>query len=93
MFKYDNVVILKSDIKKYQKDFFLKKVKQKINVINIDDLGLKNLAYEIRGYKQGYYIVITFKGNSYDVKELETLEKQGSIIIKYLTIKTDIIEE
>ena len=93
MFKYDNVVILKSDIKKYQKDYFLKKIKQKINVINIDDLGVKELAYEVKGYKQGYYIVTTFKGNVYDVKELEALEKQASIVIKYLTIKTEVIEE
>ena len=52
-----------------------------------DDMGIKTLAYAVQKQKRGYYYVMYFKAENYDViKELERLYKLDEDVLKYMTL-------
>lgn len=72
----------------------LLKIKQDFTTIlqisqfeNIEDLGVRKLAYEIKGNKEGYYIEFTYKSKTSNIVELEKYIRENKQIIKFLTIK------
>ncbi|MEA3384111.1 MAG: 30S ribosomal protein S6 [Campylobacterota bacterium] len=56
-------------------------------VVSCDDMGMKNLAYEIQKNKRGYYYVIYFKAPSESVAELERNYRVNESIIRFIFIK------
>ena len=54
-----------------------------------NELGLKKMAYEIKGNKSGFYISFEWNGNSDDVANFEKYCRENDNIIKYITIKQD----
>lgn len=59
------------------------------NIKKIEHIGIKKLAYEIKGNKEGYYVFFTFRSNIENItlieKELRTAEK----VIKFISIKNN----
>ena len=55
--------------------------------INVEDVGIKTLAYEIKTYKRGHYLQITWKGTQENVMELERVLRIDDTVIKFITIK------
>lgn len=51
------------------------------------DIGMRNLAYEIKKQKRGYYFVIYFKANPSLVLELERLYRINEDILRFIVIK------
>ncbi len=51
------------------------------------DMGMRNLAYEIKKNKRGYYFVIYFKANPNLVLELERLYRINEDILRFIVIK------
>lgn len=51
------------------------------------DMGMRNLAYEIKKNKRGYYFVIYFKANPSLVLELERLYRINEDILRFIVIK------
>ena len=57
-------------------------------IVSCDDMGLKKLAYEVKGHKKGYYFVIYFTtANTPLINELERLYKINEEVLKFMTIK------
>ena len=52
-------------------------------------MGLRNLAYEIKKQKRGYYYIIYFKMDPKNISEIERIYKINENILKYVTIKYD----
>ena len=94
MNKYESVIIVKPDVDTKE---IIKKVEEIVNsngnMEKIDELGTKKLAYEIRGNKEGQYIVFYFEGGSGLVEELERNYRIIEDIIKFITIKVENEEE
>lgn len=59
------------------------------NYYNAEDMGVKELPYEIGGQKEGYYYKIEFESNEETVRELEKYYRTKDEVIKFLTIKVE----
>lgn len=64
-------------------------VNQGGEVDKIDEWGNRRLAYPIKDYKEGYYVVMNFSGGSDVPKELERVYKITDSVLRYLIIRED----
>lgn len=90
MSNFESVFIVTGQINEdgYKKE--LESLKKKFEKINeVEELGIKKLAYEVQGNKTGYYISITFNGTDEEVKEIERYCRIKDEIIKYIIIRKD----
>lgn len=55
----------------------------------VDELGSRRLAYEINDFRDGYYVVINFKGDQQAVNEFDRLAKFSDDIIRHMVIRLD----
>ena len=88
--KYETVIIVNPKVK------YIGDIKEKIlkiigdlNIEIFEDLGNRNLAYEIQEEKEGHYIQIEYytKENGI-IENLEEYFETNTDIFKYITIKT-----
>jgi len=63
--------------------------KLKGHIVKFNEWGKRKLAYEVRGFDKGYYVVLDYCGLPGMAKELERNLKLDDRILKYLTVKTD----
>lgn len=59
------------------------------NIKKIEHIGMKKLAYEIKGNKEGYYVVFTFRSNVDNVEPIEKELKTTGKVIKFICIKNN----
>lgn len=86
---YETIIILK-DNEGYKNK--LEKIKNYFNnceIIKIEELGLKRLAYEIKNNKQGFYVLVEFKSESDEIREIERLNRIDDEILKSIVIRID----
>lgn len=92
MNKYESVFLIKNckedEYKKMLEDV-LKKIKKIVAIDNIEEVGLRNLAYEIKKNKQAYYIIIKFKAKSEDIAEIEQIYRIIDDVLKFIIVKID----
>ena len=91
--KYATIVILAEDIK--LDDYY--EIKDTIkNIIGeietVEELGKKELPYEIRKNKFGFYLQYNWIGSIENVKELEKYFKEEDNIIKFITVNMSYYE-
>lgn len=55
--------------------------------VSLDDIGKKNLAYVIRGYTEGYYLIFKYCANDEKIAELKNSLRSQDSILKFLTVK------
>jgi small subunit ribosomal protein S6 len=63
--------------------------KLKGSLFKVQEWGKRKLAYEVKRFDKGYYIMLGFFGLPDTVKELERNLKLDDRILKYLTVKID----
>ncbi len=51
------------------------------------DMGMRNLAYEIKKNKRGYYYVIYFKAQPQLIKEIERNYRINENVLRFIVIK------
>jgi small subunit ribosomal protein S6 len=56
---------------------------------NIERLGKRRLAYEVRGLRDGIYVLLTLEGGGEMVHELERRLRVSEQVIKFLTVRVD----
>ena len=88
---YESVLIFKGifteDEYKQALNEIIEKIKTIIDITKIDEIGLKNLAYEVKKNKKGYYVVIYYKATSQAVLEIERIFIITEDIIKFITVR------
>ena len=62
---------------------------QRGEVVSIEKLGKKRLAYEIDDVREGNYVVMQFKGDGAGSKELERLLKLHEDVLRALVVRLD----
>ncbi len=58
-------------------------------VLKIDEWGKKKLAYEVKHFDKGYYLMFEFCGDPDTVNTLERNLKLDERVLKYITVKID----
>lgn len=87
MHEYESIFILSIDttLKRFQK--IIDEVLEITHYYDLEKMGIKKLAYEIKGNLEGYYVSVHFVGNYEIVKKLEKLYRFQDEIIKFITIR------
>lgn len=93
--KYEIMFVVKpnleeSAVKKVSKDFEKVLTDNGAKVVSSKDLGQKELAYEVKGYKTGYYFLFNIEAN--DAKAINEFDRLALIsedIIRHIIVKED----
>ncbi len=58
-------------------------------VIKIDNWGKKSLAYKIRRFRDGYYVVLTLEGDGTMIAELERRFRVTDYVMRFISVRID----
>ena len=56
---------------------------------NVNEWGLRELAYEIEDFKKGYYVVTTFTSNDEAVNEFNRLTRINKDVLRHMIVRLD----
>ena len=88
MNKYESVIIINPNVEETALKELIERFQNLINtdgkVENVNELGKKKLAYEIKKNKEGYYVVYDFEANPSLIAELERNYRITDEVIKLL---------
>ena len=91
MNKYESVVIINPNVEETALKALIEKFSTLINtdgkVEQVNELGKKKLAYEIKKNKEGYYVVYEFEANPSLISELERNYRIADEVIKFIVVK------
>lgn len=94
MTKYESMLIARQDLGQSQVNEIVASLSEAIKkeggeVVNVDNWGLKNLAYRIKKNRKGYYVVLNIAAPANAIFEYERLVRLNEDIIRFMTIKVD----
>ena len=94
MNKYESVVIINPSLEEQGIKEVITKFTDLINnndgkVENVEEMGRRKLAYEIKKHAEGYYVVYTFEANPEFIKELERIYRITDSVMKFITIRKE----
>lgn len=58
-------------------------------VVRMDDIGIRNLAYPIMKKTTGHYVLFEIDGSGQEIAELERRMRVNDMIIRYITVRVD----
>lgn len=60
--------------------------KNKAKIKKIDEWGIKELAYEINGFNNGFYTVIDFEADPEKVNDFKELMRKNTNILRHILV-------
>lgn len=58
-------------------------------IVRMDDIGIKNLAYPIQKKETGHYVLFEINGTGQEILELERRMRVNDLIMRYITVRVD----
>lgn len=94
MTKYESMLIARQDLGQSQVNDIVAALSDAIKreggeVVNVDNWGLKTLAYRIKKNRKGYYVVLNISAPANAIFEYERLARLNEDIIRFMTIKVE----
>ncbi|SDL30176.1 30S ribosomal protein S6 [Natronincola ferrireducens] len=93
MNKYELLCIFEATTEEEKRNQLLDKFKGIIEVDgeveNVDEWGLRKLAYEINKEKEGYYVLVNFTTNPDTPKELDRNLKIADEVIRHMITRIE----
>lgn len=94
MRKYEVMFIVRPDleaenIKKVAENMKEVLVKEGAKVLDVKEMGQRDLAYEINKYKKGYYYLITVESDAKATNEFDRLALISEDVIRHLIVRVD----
>lgn len=93
MKNYESIFIVNPSVSDEGIKNLIKKFSDIINndgkVLNVEEMGKKKLAYEVKKNSEGYYVVLTFEANPELIQELERNYRITDEVIKFMTISKE----
>ncbi|AOY75436.1 30S ribosomal protein S6 [Clostridium formicaceticum] len=93
MNKYELLCIFEPNTDEEKRNQLLDKFKGIVEtdgeIENVDEWGLRKLAYEINKVKEGYYVLINFTTNPDVPKELDRNLKIADEVIRHMIIRIE----
>lgn len=59
------------------------------SIVNVDDWGLKELAYRIEDMTKGYYVVLTVNADAACVAEFDRRARINNSVVRHMIINLD----
>ena len=93
MNKYETVFIINPSVEEAGVKELIEKFSNIINndgkVEDVQEMGKRKLAYEIKKNSEGYYVLINFEANPELIKELERNYRITDSVIKFIVVRKD----
>lgn len=94
MRSYELLYIVKPDLEAEQVTALTEKFSELVKqhggeVTQLQPWGKRRLAYEVQKFREGYYVLMQFKGEPSVAQELERVLKISDEILRYLTTRLD----
>ena len=93
MNKYESVVIIGQDVTEEGIKSLIARFTDLINtdgkIDNVQEVGRKKLAYEVKKNTEGYYVVFNFEAKPELIAELERNYRITDEVIKFITVKLE----
>ena len=95
---YEHIFIARQDIQPQQVEAISADLTKIIadnggKVTKTEQWGLRTLAYRIKKYKKGHYVLLNIDAPSDAIAELERNERIHEDIVRYMTVRVDELEE
>lgn len=95
--RYESVYILKPILTKEEINKMIERlsavIDEKGKVVEIQNIGIKNLAYLIKGFTQGHYLIMDFEIDSDKYKDgisqIEQRIRTFEEVIKFIVIRKE----
>ncbi len=58
-------------------------------VVRMDDVGIRNLAYPIQKKETGHYVLFEVEGSGQEIAELERRMRVNDLIMRFITVRVD----
>ena len=92
MNKYESIIIIKPTDEQEKVNEVITRYKDLLESfsdrkVKVDDMGTRKLAYTVKGFDEGNYLVMYFYGEGKDIAELERQYRIDDDVIKFMTVK------
>lgn len=58
-------------------------------IVKVENWGKKSLAYKIKKFRDGYYVILTVDGEGPAISELERRFRVTDFIVRFLSVRID----
>ena len=93
MNKYESVIIINPNVDeagiKALEEKFTGLINENGKVEKVDSMGKRKLAYEIKKFAEGTYLVFNFESKPEAIKELERVYRITDDVLKFIVIKKE----
>ncbi|HHV92990.1 MAG TPA: 30S ribosomal protein S6 [Firmicutes bacterium] len=91
---YEMMLVMKPDLEEETVDALLERLTGIVTgeggaVDKVDRWGKRRTAYELKGYTEGFYVVIDFQAEPATASELERIVKLSDEVIRHLLVRRD----
>ena len=91
---YELMFIVRPDMVEEDQDKLISTLESAVSstgghVKNVEKMGKRRLAYTVRRFHEGIYILLTVEGGGGLIHELERRLRVSEPVIKFLTVRTD----
>jgi len=95
---YEHIFIARQDIQPQQVEAITTDLTKIVEdnggkITKTEQWGLRSLAYRIKKYKKGHYVLLNIDGTVEAISELERLERLHEDIVRFMTIRVEKLEE
>ena len=92
---YEVMFIVRPDLSEEDMDKLISNLESNVTtaggtVKNTEKMGKRRLAYIVRKFQDGFYILMTLEGSGEMVKEIERRLRVTEQVIKFMSVRTDI---
>ncbi|WP_039856499.1 30S ribosomal protein S6 [Peptoniphilus sp. oral taxon 386] len=93
MNKYEAIVMFYPDVEEERRVSSFERLKGIIEengtISNVDEWGMRKLAYEIEYYKEAYYYLVEFEAVPETVKEFDRVSKILDSVMRHMVVRLD----
>ena len=93
MNKYESIIIVNPNVDeaglKALEEKFTGLINENGKVESVENMGKKKLAYEIKKFAEGTYMLFNFEANPASIAELERVYRITDDIIKYIVVRKE----
>ncbi len=92
--KYEVMFIVRPDVADEDLERLLQTLEANVGnsggrITAIERMGKRRLAYTVRKFQEGVYILANLEGPGHMLKELERRLRVQELVIKFITVRTD----
>lgn len=95
MKKYEIMFILSAELDEASRNAEIESLKNVLvsngaNVLEVNEWGVRELAYEIKAQKRGYYVVVTLEAaDDAATREFDRVSKINTKVIRHLIVRLE----